>query len=129
MSDLLSSNIPLGYSMILILGLIAGVMSGLLGIGGAVLMIPALVIGFGLSQHTAQGTTLAMMLPPVTLLAVMQYHKNGNIDWRVASLLCLSFFIGGLFGAKLANNIHPILLKRIFGIALLLISLKMIFSK
>lgn len=129
MTDLLSQNTSLGYSLILLLGLIAGVMSGLLGIGGAVLMIPALVLGFGISQHTAQGTTLAMMLPPVTLLAVMQYHKNGNLDWRIASLLCLSFFIGGLFGAKIANAIHPDLLKRIFGIALLLISLKMIFSK
>lgn len=113
----------------IVVGLAAGVISGLLGIGGAIFMIPVMVFFCGMNQHTAQGTTLAMMLPPVTMLAVMTYHKNGNVDWKVAALLCAGFFFGSLFGAHFATAIHPAVLKKIFGFVLLIAAVKMILGK
>ena len=113
----------------LALGLIAGVFSGLLGIGGAVIMIPVIVMVFGLSQHQAQGTTLALMVPPIGLLAAWTYYKHSYVDLRMAAFICIGFFIGGLFGAKLAVFVNGALLKKIFGISLFLISMKMIFAK
>lgn len=113
----------------LLLGLVAGMFSGLIGIGGAIIIIPALVILFGLSQHTAQGTTLALMVPPIGLLAAWMYHKQGFVDLKIAALICLGFFVGGLFGAKFATAIPDQFLRKIFGIVLLVVSLKMIFSK
>ena len=128
MPNLLSTNPNIGLTLVIVLGLFTGTVSGLLGIGGAVVVIPILVFMFGFDQHLAQGTTLAMMLPPVTFLAVMQYHKAGHINWKIALLLSAGFFIGGLLGSKIATNIDASTLKRIFGIMLLIISLKMIFS-
>ena len=113
----------------IILGLIAGTLSGLIGIGGGIIIIPALVFLKGFSQHLAQGTTLALMVPPVGILAAWTYYKNGHVDLRVALLICLGFFIGGFWGAKFANVIPSITLEKIFGVALLVISLKMIFPK
>ena len=111
----------------IILGLIAGVFSGLVGIGGATIIIPFLVLLFGLSQHTAQGTTLAAMVPPIGLLAAWTYYKAGFVDLKIAGLICIGFFIGGLFGAQLATQISGQILRKIFGVFLLLISLRMIF--
>ena len=112
-----------------VLGLAAGILSGLLGIGGGILIVPALVLGFGLSQHLAQGTTLALMVPPIGLLAAWTYYKQGHVDIKIAALICLGFFFGGLIGAKCASSINPILLKKLFGIAMLIAAVKMIFSK
>ncbi len=128
MPNLLSTNPNIGLALVITLGLFTGTVSGLLGIGGAVVVIPILVFALGFDQHLAQGTTLAMMLPPVTFLAVMQYHKTGHINWKIALLLSAGFFIGGLLGSKIATNIDASTLKRIFGIMLLIISLKMILS-
>ena len=111
----------------LLLGMVAGILSGLIGIGGGIIIVPALVLLFGLSQHNAQGTTLALMVPPIGLLAAWTYYKNGFVDVRIAAIVCLGFFFGGLLGAKLATGISDALLTRIFGVALLLISIKMIF--
>lgn len=113
----------------LLLGLAAGVISGLIGIGGGTIIVPVLVFLFGLSQHEAQGTTLALLVPPIGFLAAWTYYKEGYVDLRIASLICLGFFFGGLLGAKLATRLSSIVLERVFGIALFLISLKMIFSK
>jgi uncharacterized membrane protein YfcA len=113
----------------LLLGLIAGTFSGLIGIGGAIIIIPSLVLLFGLSQHTAQGTTLALMIPPIGLLAAWTYYKQGFVDFKIAGLICLGFFVGGLAGAKFATNIPDQLLRKIFGIVLLLASLRMILFK
>lgn len=113
----------------IILGLAAGVCSGLFGIGGAVIIIPALVFLFGMSQHVAQGTTLALMVPPVGLLAAYTYFKGGYIDFKVAAFVALGFFVGGLLGAKFAINIDGVLLKKIFGVFLLMIAMKIIFIK
>jgi len=111
------------------LGLFAGVASGLVGIGGGLVIVPALVLGFGFSQHLAQGTTLALMVPPIGLLAAWTYYKNGHVDIKVAALICLGFFIGGFFGAQWAQTLSNDALRRVFGVALLLISLRMIFFK
>jgi uncharacterized membrane protein YfcA len=113
----------------LILGLVTGVFSGLIGIGGAIIIIPCLVLLFGLSQHTAQGTTLALMVPPIGLLAAWIYYKQGFVDLKIAGLVCLGFFIGGLLGAKFAMKIPDELLRRIFGVILLIASIKMILAK
>lgn len=113
----------------LLLGLLAGVLSGLLGIGGGIFLVPALVFIFGLTQHEAQGTTLALMVPPIGLLAAWTYYKQGNVNLGIAALICLGFFLGGLFGAKLAGLFSEVLLKRLFGVTLLIVALKMIFTK
>jgi uncharacterized membrane protein YfcA len=112
----------------IILGLVAGAFSGLIGIGGATIIIPALVLLSGLSQHAAQGTTLATMVPPIGLLAAWTYYKAGYVDLKIAGLICIGFFIGGLFGAKLATQIPDQFLRRIFGVFLLVISVRMIFA-
>ena len=113
----------------LLLGLITGIFSGLIGIGGAIIIIPCLVLLFGMSQHTAQGTTLALMVPPIGLLAAWIYYKQGFVDLKMAGLICLGFFIGGLIGAKFAMKIPDEFLRKIFGVILLAASLKMIFYK
>lgn len=112
---------------LLVTGLLAGTMSGLLGIGGATLVIPILIFIYGLNQHLAQGTTLAMMVPPIGLLAAWHYWKNGNVNIGWAALLCVGFFIGGLFGAIFAQQIPDIQLRRLFGTFLLVIALRLIF--
>lgn len=113
----------------IILGLFAGVISGLIGIGGGVIIVPVLVFLFGLSQHQAQGTTLALLVPPIGFLAAYTYYKQGYVDLRIAALICIGFFIGGLFGAKFANILPDVVLKKIFAIALFLIALKMFVGK
>lgn len=115
--------------LFLLLGLVAGVFSGLIGVGGAIIIIPSLVILFGLSQHTAQGTTLALMVPPIGLLAAWTYYRQGFVDLKVAGLICLGFFVGGLVGAKFATEISEQVLRKVFGVVLLLASVKMIFGK
>ncbi len=113
----------------LALGLAAGVFSGFLGLGGGAVIIPALVFMFGFTQHQAQGTTLAMMVPPIGLLAAMNYYFAGNVKIKVAALMCVGFFIGGLIGAQFVHKIPDLLLKRIFGVFLLVVSLKMILGR
>ena len=113
----------------IILGLAGGVLSGILGIGGAVLIVPALVYLFDFDQKMAQGTTLAMLIPPVGLLGVWQYYNAGNVNFKVAGLMCIGLFVGAYFGGYLANQVSSDSLRKIFGVVLLLISLKMIFGK
>jgi len=114
---------------LVLLGLFAGGLSGLIGIGGGVIITPALVFIFGLSQQEAQGTTLAMLVPPVGILAAWTYWKQGFVDLKVAALICAGFFIGGLIGARFATDVTTESLRRIFAGTLLLISLKMFFEK
>ncbi len=114
---------------ILLLGVLAGVLSGLIGIGGGILIVPALIYVFGFSQHMAQGTTLALMIPPIGILAALEYYKSGNVDLRVAVLICLGFVVGGYVGAKIAVGIPDAILKRIFGAILMLVSIRMVFWK
>jgi len=113
----------------LLLGLIAGVISGLIGIGGGIIIVPALIYLFGLTQHQAQGTTLSLLVPPIGLLAAWTYYKHGYVNLTIAIFICLGFFIGGLVGAKLAIGLSNEILRRVFGLVLLLVALYMIFEK
>jgi uncharacterized protein len=113
----------------LLLGLAAGALSGLIGIGGGVIIVPALILFFGLSQHQAQGTTLALLIPPVGILAVWTYYKQGYVNLEIAGYMCVGFFVGGLLGAKMATHVSNVVLEKIFGVALLLIAVKMLFAK
>ncbi len=113
----------------ILLGLLTGVFSGMFGLGGGVIIIPALVFLFGLSQHQAQGTTLALLVPPIGLLAAWQYYNQGYVDLKIAAFVCLGFFFGGLLGAKIVVGLPEPLLRRLFGLALLMISIKMILTK
>jgi len=112
-----------------LLGAVAGVASGVVGIGGGIILVPALVFLFGLSQHQAQGTTLALLVPPIGILAAWSYWKHGFVDLRIAGLICAGFVVGSVVGAKISIGLSEQLLQRIFGVTLLLISLKMIFAK
>lgn len=122
----------MSVSMILILiviGIITGVMAGMLGIGGAIIMIPALVFLLGISQQSAQGTSLAVMLPPVGIIAAYNYYKAGHVNIQFAIILAVFFLLGSYFGSKMALTIPQNVLKKIFGILLLLVAAKMLLSK
>lgn len=114
--------------ILIAIGLVAGILSGLIGIGGGIIIVPMLLL-VGFSQQQAQGTSLAALLPPVTLLAVINYHKEGYVDWRFAIMISVFFILGGFLGSKIAISLDQKVLKKIFGIILLLIAGKMIFSK
>ena len=114
---------------LIVIGIITGVMAGMLGIGGAIIMIPALVFLLGISQQTAQGTSLAVMLPPVGIIAAYNYYKAGQVNIRFAIILAVFFLVGSYFGSKLAVTLPQQVLKKIFGILLLLVAAKMLFSK
>jgi hypothetical protein len=111
------------------LGIIAGLLSGLIGIGGGVIIVPALVFLFGMTQHQAQGTTLALLVPPIGFLAAWTYYKHGHVDLRAAALICGGFVLGSLFGARFATGLSDELLQKVFGVALVGIGLKMFFMK
>jgi len=113
----------------IVLGLTAGIFSGILGLGGGIILVPAMVFFFGLTQHQAQGTTLALMVPPIGLLAALTYYKRGFVDIPMAGFICLGFFFGGLIGAKLVVGLPEQTLKKIFGFCLLFIAIKIILSK
>ena len=113
----------------IVLGLVAGIASGIFGIGGATILIPALVFLFGLTQHQAQGTTLAIMIPPIGLLAALKYYYSGHVKLGLAGFICLGFFVGGLIGAQFVQNVSDPLLKKMFGIFLLFVAVRMIFAK
>ena len=112
----------------ILLGAFAGALSGLIGIGGGVIIVPALIFWFGFTQQEAQGTTLGLLVPPIGILAAWTYYQQGYVNFKVAALICFGFVLGGLLGAKLAINLPSNILEKVFGIALLLIALKMIFS-
>ncbi|MDX9946497.1 MAG: sulfite exporter TauE/SafE family protein [Bacteroidales bacterium] len=114
---------------LIVIGIITGVAAGMLGIGGAIIMVPALVFILGLSQHQAQGTSLAVMLPPIGIIAAYNYYRAGEVNLKFALILAGAFIIGSFFGSKFALNIPQHILKKIFAILLLLVSLKMLFSK
>jgi uncharacterized membrane protein YfcA len=113
--------------MYIIVGIVAGIFGGFLGIGGGTIIIPFLVFIAGFTQHQAQGTTLALMVPPIGLLAALRYYYDGNVNIKAALLICLGFVLGGLIGANLVSPIPDATLKRIFGIYLVLIGLRMVF--
>lgn len=112
-----------------LIGILAGIFGGFFGIGGAVVIIPFLVYIFKYSQHYAQGTTLVALLLPIGILAAMKYYQSGNANIKVGLLIGLGFFIGGLIGANLAHLLPGVILKRVFGVFLLSVSLYMLLGK
>lgn len=112
-----------------ILGFFAGILSGIIGIGGGIIIVPALIYLFKFPQQLAQGTTLALLVPPIGVLAAWTYYKQGFVDLKTAGLIVIGFFIGGLIGAIYATNLNTDILRKIFAIALVLIGIKMFLQK
>jgi uncharacterized membrane protein YfcA len=113
--------------LLILIGLAAGFLSGLIGIGGGVIIIPALVMLFGFSQKMAQGTSLGILLLPVGVLAVMQYYKQGYLNVNYAVIIALAFVLGGFLGSKLALSLSDEKMKKIFAMVLILIAVKILF--
>ncbi len=114
---------------LIIIGLLAGILSGLVGVGGGIIMVPLLVLLVGFSQHQAQGTSLTVLLVPVTAVAVFNYYKEGYVNWKYAMVIAAFFVVGSFFGSKLAVDLDQKMLKKIFGIVLLFIAGKMLLEK
>lgn len=112
--------------ILLLIGLTAGVLSGLIGIGGGIIIVPALVYFLGFSQHAAQGTSLGLLLPPVGILAVMNYYKKGFLDIKVVLIMAIAFIAGAFLGSKLSVTLSEDKLKKFFAVVLLLIAGKML---
>ena len=115
--------------ILIVIGLISGLLAGVLGVGGAIIVIPALIFILGLTQHQAQGTSLAFMVPPIGILAAWNYWKAGYVNWKFALVLALTFMAGAYLGSIYSVNIPDKVLRKIFGILLLAASIKMLFSK
>lgn len=115
--------------LLLATGLTAGIVAGFFGVGGGIVIIPALVFLFGMTQHQAQGTSLGVLLFPIGLLAVWNYHKAGYINFKYVFILVIAFVIGGYLGSLISVNLPNQLLKRLFGVLMLLVGIKMILGK
>jgi uncharacterized membrane protein YfcA len=111
-----------------IIGFCAGMLSGFVGVGGGVIIVPGLVFFLGLSQHEAQGTSLFVLMMPVVALAVLNYWKAGNVNWKFGLIIALTFILGGFFGSKLSLKISPGIVKLVFGIFMAYVSFKLIVS-
>ncbi|HVJ07733.1 MAG TPA: sulfite exporter TauE/SafE family protein [Acidisarcina sp.] len=113
----------------LLIGVLVGAFSGVVGLGGGILMVPALVYFFHMSQHRAQGTSLAAMLAPVGILAFLEYYKTGNADLKTGLLLAAGFTVGAYFGGASAQHIPELMLRRIFAATLIAVGIRMLFTK
>ena len=112
--------------LLILVGLAAGTLSGLVGVGGGIIIVPALVLLLGFSQHEAQGTSLGLLLLPVGILAVMNYYNKGQIDIKVVGIMSVAFILGGWLGSKLALSLSQEMVKRIFAVVLFYTALKML---
>ena len=113
--------------LLIIVGLAAGALSGLVGVGGGIIIVPALVYILSFSQHQAQGTSLGLLLLPVGILAVLNYYKKGYIDIKVVLIMAAAFVIGGWLGSKYALSLSQEAVKKIFAVIMLLVATKMLF--
>ncbi len=118
----------MSWIVLILLGLVAGAISGLVGIGGGIIIVPALVMLFGYSQKLAQGTTLALLVPPVGILAAYTYYKHGYVNLYAAGFIVIGFVVGSLVGARYITNLSNPTVVRIFAIVLLVLALKMLIS-
>lgn len=112
---------------LLVVGLLAGFLSSMVGIGGGVVIVPALVLIFGLGQKMAQGTSLAMLSLPVALIAAYNYHKSGQVNWKVALILAATFVVGGYIGSKFVLGMETAIVKKIFAVFIMIIAIKYLF--
>lgn len=111
----------------MIIGIAAGMLSGLIGVGGGIIIVPSLIYFLSFSQKSAQGTSLGLLLLPAGILAVIQYYKQGYVDIKMVGILALGFLAGGYFGSKIALSLPQETVKKIFAIVLLVIGVKMLF--
>jgi uncharacterized membrane protein YfcA len=114
--------------ILITIGLLAGVLSGFVGVGGGIVIVPGLVYMLGFSQHQAQGTSLFILSMPVVILATMNYWKSGNVNWKFGLIIAATFILGGYIGSKLAIKISPGLVKFLFGILMAYVSFRLIVS-
>lgn len=110
-------------------GILAGFIAGGMGVGGGIIIVPAMVFFFGMTQHEAQGTSLAVLLPPISLLAVLKYHREGYINYKFALVLAIAFFLGSYLGGLFAVQLPARTLKKLFGVLMLIAGMKMILGK
>ena len=113
----------------ILLGLLVGVLSGIVGLGGGILIVPALAYFFHMNQHKAQGTSIAALLAPVGALAFWEYYKAGNVDLKAGLLIGLGFLLGGYFGGLWAQQIPELALRRIFGTLLVMIGIRLLIAR
>ena len=119
---------PQTIFMLVSIGLFAGLLSGFVGVGGGIIIVPALVFLLGLTQHQAQGTSLFVLMLPVVSFAVLNYWKSGNVKWEYGLVIAMTFIVGAFFGSKLSLKISPGLVQLLFGILMAYISFRMILS-
>jgi uncharacterized membrane protein YfcA len=123
-------NLNMGTIVILLcIGLAAGILSGMVGVGGGIIIVPALVYFLSMSQHEAQGTSLAVLLLPAGIFAVYNYYSAGYVDVKATFIIAASFLIGGFIGSKVAVSIDQNMIRRIFGVMMLLVAIKLIVGK
>ena len=113
--------------VLLVVGLAAGMLSGLVGVGGGIVIVPALMYFLKFDQHQAQGTSLGLLLMPVGILAVMNYYKKGYLDMKVVAIMCVAFVIGAFLGSKVSLDLSQEKLKKVFAVLLLIVAIKMLF--
>lgn len=116
------------FFVLVLIGISAGMLSGFIGVGGGVIIVPALIYFLGLSQHAAQGTSLLLMLPPIGILAVMNYYKAGEVNWQFGIIIAAFFIVGAYFGSKISLRLNPATVKLVFGILMLYVSVRMIYK-
>lgn len=115
--------------ILLSIGLVAGILSGLVGIGGGIVIVPVLVYYFAMNQKTAQGTVLFMFLLPIGILGVINYYKAGHVDMKAAIIMALTFAVGSYFGSRTAIAIDTKLVKQFFAVVMILVGVKMLLGK
>ena len=113
--------------IIIMVGVAAGILGGLVGVGGGIIIVPALVYFIGFSQKTAQGTSLGLIMLPVGILGVLQYYKQGHVDFKVVGILAIGFLAGSFFGSKFALSLPQETIKKIFAVLMIIIAIKMLF--
>jgi uncharacterized protein len=112
---------------LVVIGLAGGILSGMIGVGGGIIIVPALVLFLAFTQHQAQGTSLALLMLPVTFLAVINYYKKGYVDFRIVGVLAIGFVAGGYLGSRFALSVPQETLKKIFAVIMIIIAVKMLF--
>jgi len=113
--------------LIILVGIAAGMLGGLVGVGGGIIIVPALVYFLGFSQKTAQGTSLGLIMLPVGILGVLQYYKQGHVDFKVVGILAIGFLAGSYFGSRFSLSLPQETIKKIFAVLLVIIAVKMFF--
>lgn len=115
--------------ILVVIGVLAGLLSGFVGVGGGIIIVPALMWVLRYDQPQATGTSLAVLLLPVGILAVVNYYRAGHIDLRAAAIISAAFVVGGYFGSKLSLQLSPEVVRRVFGVVMIIAAMKMIFGR